>query len=169
MSKQACATVHTNNGAYSLKKVLVNSTMAACVATAGFAYINPVTVSAKSTTSKTTSSVSATKAKQMAKIIKKIPLTYTEPKSYAKTFVISDMYKEASYMKKDTKINQSYFSDKISDISLPKKAEEGEVFEFSTGFEYVEETPNKYNYSYDDVVKDYDTSRINENRETYEF
>lgn len=161
----ATAVIEKEEYSYSLKKAIFTGTMAACVATAGFAYMNPVIV--KAAKNKSVTSTPVKEDKQVAKIIKKTPLTYTEPKPYAKAFVINGVYEEANYMKKDTKVNQSYFSDKISDLSLPQKEEE--IFEYTTDFEYVSDAPTKYNYSLNEVVKEYDTSRVNKNSEMYEF
>ncbi|WHY01353.1 hypothetical protein [Neobacillus sp. DY30] len=87
MSNLAYATLNEKEN-YSIKKMVINGTMAACVATSGVAIVGQFFT--KPTKPRPMPLISSANVKQTANIIKSVPLSYTRPKPYArsKTFVL---------------------------------------------------------------------------------
>jgi F0F1-type ATP synthase gamma subunit len=167
MNAQAISTVK-HKESYSFKKALVNGTVAACVVTSSLGVVGNFH-NTKPKRVKPLIAEQVGKSNQISNIINVTPISYTKPKSYAEPYVIKRVYLGENLMKGKETINESYFTQKVTDFLIPKEEEEFIAFPKKFGLISEDQIPQKYNYSFDEVTKDFDYTSNKNDPDTYEL
>jgi hypothetical protein len=140
-------------GSYSIKKLIVNGTMAACVASSAIVYFHP-TINKPVKNKAFSSPTPNGERRASANIINKRKIAYTEPKAFARplSFLVSDKYREADLMKENPE-------DMINDYTVVKESSfeftPKTTFKFSGEFHVDKEAEIDLDFDVDNKIQGY--------------